>query len=127
MTDFTKVALRELEDDARTHGMREGLSARFARKQLGLEEIGLSLQSVTAGHRLFGHRHESEQEVYVVVAGSGRAKVGDEIVDLATWDALRVGPREWRAFEGGPDGMEYLAFGGPRDESGEMDQDFWKE
>ena len=125
MADFEKVALRELDDDARAHGMPEELSARFARPALGLERIGLSLQRLAPGYRIFGHRHESEDEVYVVVAGSGRAKVGEELVELAHWDALRVSARAWRAFEGGPDGLEYLAFGGPRDEAGEMDQGFW--
>lgn len=127
MPGFTKVALRELEDDARVHHMPEEMSARFARKALGLGEIGLSLQKLAPGYRIFGHRHETEEEVYVVVAGSGRGKVGDEIVELETWDALRVDAETWRAFEGGPDGLEYLAFGGPRDESGEMDQEFWKD
>jgi mannose-6-phosphate isomerase-like protein (cupin superfamily) len=59
----------------------------------------------------FGHRDEQEEELYVVVAGSGRVKLDDEVVELRQWDALRVAPETMRSFEGGPDGLEFVAFG----------------
>ena len=40
----------------------------------------------------FAHRHEEAEEIYVVLSGSGRVKLDDEIVDLGTMDAIRVAP-----------------------------------
>jgi mannose-6-phosphate isomerase-like protein (cupin superfamily) len=59
----------------------------------------------------FGHRHNKQEEIYVILGGSGRAKLDDELVDLKPMDALRVSPEVTRAFEAGPDGLELLAFG----------------
>ena len=69
----------------------------------------------------FGHKHAQQEEVYVVVGGSGRVKVEDDIHDVAQWDAVRVGPDTMRNFEAGPDGLELIAFGGPS--NGNMDAD----
>ena len=37
----------------------------------------------------------------MVVRGSGRMKVDDEIVELKEWDAVRVPPGTWRGYEAG--------------------------
>jgi uncharacterized cupin superfamily protein len=106
------VHLRELDDDAVKGGFDETLEARFARDALGCERVGISLQRVKPGVRApFGHRHAGDEEIYVVVGGSGRALVEDELIDLRPWDALRVPASSARAFEGGPDGLEFIAFG----------------
>ena len=65
----------------------------------------------------FGHRHKRQEELYVVVAGSGRARLDDEIVDIGPWDAIRVAPEVSRSFAAGPDGLEFLAVGAPAVES----------
>lgn len=49
----------------------------------------------------------------VVVRGSGRMKVDDEIIELTEWDAVRVPPGSWRGYEAGPDGLELLVVGAP--------------
>jgi mannose-6-phosphate isomerase-like protein (cupin superfamily) len=51
--------------------------------------------------------------VYVVLRGSGRMKIDDEIVELEEWDAVRVPPRTWRGYEAGPEGLEILVIGAP--------------
>jgi mannose-6-phosphate isomerase-like protein (cupin superfamily) len=51
--------------------------------------------------------------VYVVVRGSGRMKLDDEIVELKEWDAVRVPPGTWRGYEAGPEGLEILVIGAP--------------
>ena len=61
------------------------------------------------------------------IAGSGRAKLNDEVVELRQWDVLRVAPSTARAFEGGPDGLEFIAVGSDRPEGGDGERvdDFW--
>jgi mannose-6-phosphate isomerase-like protein (cupin superfamily) len=54
-----------------------------------------------------------QEEVYVVLCGSGRMKVDDEIVELKEWDAVRVAPGTWRGYEAGPEGLEILVIGAP--------------
>lgn len=109
---YDLVQLRDLDDDAVAGGFSDTLEARFARAALNAERIGLSLQRVKPGARApFGHRHATDEEVYVVVAGNGRAIVEGEAVELRPWSALRVPAASARWFEAGPDGLEFLAFG----------------
>ena len=49
----------------------------------------------------------------MIVRGSGRMKLDDEIVDVKEWDVVRVPPGVWRGYEAGPDGLEILVFGAP--------------
>ena len=81
---------------------------------------------IAPGFRVpFGHHHADQEEVYVVVAGSARMKLDDEVVQLGTWDAVRVPPEMTRGMEGGPAGAEILAFGAPTDENVQLVRDFW--
>jgi uncharacterized cupin superfamily protein len=114
MSEYTIKNLREIEDMAPKFGFAPNLEARFAGKPLGLERSGLSYQRLAPGFRMpFGHRHEQQEEVYVLVSGSGRVKLDDEVVEVKQWDAVRVGKGTMRAFEAGPEGMELIAFGAP--------------
>jgi mannose-6-phosphate isomerase-like protein (cupin superfamily) len=112
---FTRKNLRaDLDDLGPSFDGPPDLEFRAATKALGLERSGLTYQRVPAGCRFpYGHTHETQEEVYVVVRGSGRMKVDDEIVDLAEWDAVRVPPGSWRGYEAGPDGLELLVIGAP--------------
>jgi mannose-6-phosphate isomerase-like protein (cupin superfamily) len=128
MADFTKLNLKDdVEDMAPKHGMT-GAESRFARKPLGLAEQGVSYFRFDPDFRLpFGHRHGEQEEVYVVVSGSGRMKLEDEMVELKAWDAVRVPGSTARGIEAGPDGLELIAVGAPNTENkdAEMLQDFW--
>lgn len=130
MSGYTKTNLkRDVENAAPEFGMPDELEARFARRELQGEGFGLSLMKLAPGFRVpFGHRHSGQEEVYVVVRGSARIKLDDEIVELGEWDAIRVGKDTIRNVEAGPEGVEYLAFGAgddPRD--AEMFQDWWSD
>ncbi len=110
--------LRNIKEDLEDIGPRfEGapdLEFRAATKALELEESALSYQRVPAGYRFpYGHTHETQEEVYVVVRGSGRMKVDDQIIELTEWDAVRVPPGSWRGYEAGPGGLEILVIGAP--------------
>ena len=109
---YTLRKLSESEDVAAKHGYSEMGESRFPNEDLETEQTGLSHQRLRPNMKqMFGHRHERAEEVYVVLSGSGRVKLDDEIVELEPLDALRVAPGVARAFEGGPEGLEILAFG----------------
>jgi uncharacterized cupin superfamily protein len=126
MPGFTHKNLKELEDVAAAR--RPGVEARFARKYIDSEHLGVSYLRYAPGHRAaIGHRHREQEEAYIVVAGSGRLKLDDEIVELRQWDVVRVAPEVARAIEGGPEGLEIIAVGADRPEGGdgEFVPDFW--
>jgi uncharacterized cupin superfamily protein len=126
MADYAKKNLREVEDAAVKHGFSETQIARFAGDDLGCERIGLALEGVKPGRRqAFGHRHEEDEEVYVILAGSGSMRLGKEVIEVGPLDAIRVAPGVMRAFEAGPDGLELLAFGTHHEGDGEIDPGFW--
>src|SRR6185312_10755449 len=105
---FTLTNLKQdLEDLGSNFDGPPDLEFRHASKALELEHSGLTYQRVPPGYRFpFGHTHETQEEVYVVVRGSGRMKLADEIVDVEEWDAVRVPPGTWRGYEAGPHGLE---------------------
>jgi mannose-6-phosphate isomerase-like protein (cupin superfamily) len=118
--------LRETEDSAPRFGLQEVGEAHFPREELGAETIGMAYHVLRPGRRsAFGHRHEQAEEVYVVLSGSGRVRLDDEIVDLGELDALRVAPSVARAFEAGDGGMSLLVFGPRHAGDGEIIADFW--
>jgi mannose-6-phosphate isomerase-like protein (cupin superfamily) len=123
---FTKVNLMEL--DNMLEGRGGGVDIRFGRKHLDSEQLGVTYERYDAGVRSsMGHHHEVQEEAYVVVGGSGRARLGDEIVELSKWDVLRVAPSTVRGFEAGDDGLELIAIGGDKPEGGDgvMVKDWW--
>ena len=110
--------LREVDDD--TGGRVPGMEGRFGRKYLDSRDLGVSLWSYAPGVRTpFGHSHREQEEAYVVVAGSGRIRLNDEVREVGLWDVVRVAPEVIRAFEAGPDGLELIAVGGPKPEGGD--------
>ena len=128
MADFTLKNLKQL-DNALAERTSE-VEARFARDQLNSEHLGVSYFHYSPNFRSpFGHRHREQEEAYVVVGGSGRVRLEDEIVELKPWDVLRVAPQVVRTFESGPDGLDLIAIGSDRPEGGdgEMVQDHWTE
>jgi mannose-6-phosphate isomerase-like protein (cupin superfamily) len=127
-TPYTHKKLEDVKDSAPEFGIDEGMEARFAKKDLDAEQTGVSHHRLAAGKRQpFGHKHEDAEEVYVVITGSGRVKLDDDIVEIETLDAIRVSPGVTRAFEAGSDGLEVLAVGPRRDGDGEVIPGWWSE
>ena len=126
MSDYTIKNLREVEDIAIKHGFSESQEARFPRPELGAETTGLAYHVVRPGKRqAFAHRHHEAEEVNVVLSGTGRVRLDDEVVEIGPMDAIRVAPQVTRAFEAGPDGLELLVFGPHHDRDAETGQDIW--
>jgi mannose-6-phosphate isomerase-like protein (cupin superfamily) len=129
MAGYTKVNLKEVEDQAPKFGLSPDLEARFARVALEAEQTGVTYQRLAPNLRLpWGHKHKTQEEVYIVISGSMRAKLEDEIVELGPWDAVRIHKDTMRGFEAGPEGVEMIAIGvpgGPGD--AETTQDWWSD
>jgi mannose-6-phosphate isomerase-like protein (cupin superfamily) len=129
--DYTVINLkRDVEDMAPKFGLAPGLESRFARVPLGLQNSGASYFKIAPGFRApFGHSHSEQEEVYLVISGSARIKLDDEIVDLEQWDVLRIAPGVWRGMEGGANGAEVIAFGAPNTDNKdvEMQPGWWSD
>jgi mannose-6-phosphate isomerase-like protein (cupin superfamily) len=125
-TPYTLKKLTDVEDSAPKFGFGEIQEARFATRDLETEDTGVSHHRLKPNQRQpFAHKHDQAEEVYVVLAGSGRVKLDDEIVAIDKLDAIRVEPGVIRAFEAGPDGIELLAFGARHEGDGETIQGWW--
>lgn len=113
MPGYTIANLKEIEDSAVKFGYSPSMESRFARAALETDQLGLSYQRLAPNFRgPFGHRHKEQEELYVILGGSGRIKLDDEVREVKQWDAVRVAPQTARGFQAGPDGLELLAFGG---------------
>ena len=134
MSDYTVKNLKQDVDDmAPQFGLAPNMEARFATRDLGVENGGVGYERLEPGFRVpFGHRHKTQEEIYVIVSGGGRVKLDDDIVDVKTWDVVKVPGNVTRAFEAGPDGLELVAFGAPHagddpQAEAEMEPGWWSD
>ena len=125
---YTVKNLADVEDSAPRFGYAELQEARFASNDLETERTGFSFHRVKPGKRQgFAHRHDNAEEVYVVLSGSGRVKLDDEVLPIERLDAIRVAPAVTRQFEGGPEGLELLVFGPRHEGDGELVHGWWSD
>jgi mannose-6-phosphate isomerase-like protein (cupin superfamily) len=123
---YTIKNVMEIEETASAR--LPGLEGRFARRHIDSEHIGVSYIRYGPGVRdSNGHSHREQEEVYVVIAGSGRVKLDDEVRELGQWDIVRLAPEVVRAFEGGAEGLTLIAIGSdrPPDGDGILVRDWW--
>ena len=126
MSDYTIINLKEIEDSV---GERApGVEGRFGRKHLDSEHLGVSYFRYAPGFRApIGHHHREQEEVYVVLGGSGKVRLNDDVMDVKQWDVVRVAPSTIRGFAAGADGLELLAVASDRPEGGDGQpaKDWW--
>jgi mannose-6-phosphate isomerase-like protein (cupin superfamily) len=121
--DYSIKNLGSVEDSAPKFGFGETQEARFARQDLGAEKTGLSYHVVKAGKRQgFAHRHAQDEEIYVVVSGTGLLHLDDDVVELKPLDAVRIAPHVLRALEAGDSDLAVLAFGTHHENDAEIVQ-----
>jgi quinol monooxygenase YgiN/mannose-6-phosphate isomerase-like protein (cupin superfamily) len=125
-TGYTHVNLNDVEDMAPRFGLGDMGESRFANRALGAVGTGVSHQRLRPNIRqTFGHRHQHAEEVVVVLGGSGRVKIDDEVCDVRPLDAIRFAPDSARAFEAGAEGLELLVFSAKHPGDAVMDPTFW--
>lgn len=125
-TPYTLKRLTDVEDLAARSGFQEVQEARFANDALQAESTGVSHQRLKPNQRQrFAHRHEQAEEIYLILAGSGRVKLDEDILELGPLDAIRVAPAVTRAFEAGPEGLEIVAFGPRHEGDAEVVPGWW--
>jgi mannose-6-phosphate isomerase-like protein (cupin superfamily) len=127
-TPYTVIRLTDVKNSAEEFGVGEDMEARFAKDDLDAERTGVSHHRLKPGKRQpFGHQHEQAEEIYVVLGGSGRLKLDDEVIEVQPLDAIRVAPTVIRAFEAGPGGIEVLVCGARHDGDGEIFPGWWSD
>ena len=108
MADFTSRKIDEME--ATFSG-----ALRKARAELGVSSFGMAIEDFPpdfAGYPEHNHDHDGQEEVYVVLSGSGWMEVDGEEFAIDTETMVRVGPSAKRAVMVGPEGMRLLVLGG---------------
>lgn len=124
--DYTTINLDDIEDVAVRNRLGHRWEARVAREPLDALQTGLTYFRLRPGKRSpFAHRHTQAEEIYVILEGSGKIKLDDEIIEVHRRDAVRVSPQVSRAFEAGPEGLEFLATGPHHVADGEAVDDPW--
>ena len=128
MADYTHLNLKEVEDQAPKFDLSPQMEFRSARVPLELQNAGVSYLRVAPNFRIpFGHHHNVQEEVYVLLNGSARLKLDDDVIELKPLDAVRIHRETMRNLEGGPEGAEVIAFGAPNTGPGDgpMTQGWW--
>jgi quercetin dioxygenase-like cupin family protein len=116
----------DVSDAAPGLGLGEWQDSRFATADLEAEATGVTHHRIKPQTRQgFAHRHGRAEEIYVVLGGAGRVKLGDDVIELRPLDALRVSPDVLRTWEAGPDGLELLAFGSRVEDDAEIVPGWW--
>jgi mannose-6-phosphate isomerase-like protein (cupin superfamily) len=67
---------------------------------LGAEQVAFSWRQMppgTGGRGSYGHRHETQEEVYFVISGTVTFKVGDDVFEAGAGTAVRVAPDALRS------------------------------
>ena|SRR5881394_1909650 len=91
-----------------------GIRMRGAARALGITAWGMSVFEIdpgTTGYPEHEHSKDGQEELYVVLSGSGTLRAGDESFEVRAGEMVRVGPGQKRKWLPGPDGIRVLAIG----------------
>ena len=95
MSDYQIVSLEDVEDWLGDYpGEMRGIT--YA---IGAEQVALTYRRMpqhTGSKGSYGHRHETQEEIYFVISGKLQFKLDDEIVELGRHQAVRIPPHVWR-------------------------------
>jgi mannose-6-phosphate isomerase-like protein (cupin superfamily) len=99
---------------------------------LAAEQVSCSFRRMpqhTGGKGSYGHRHRTQEEVYVVLSGRLEFKLGDDVVELGPGTAVRIAPSTVRSvWNARPEDAELLIFSvrlADSTDEVELVPDFW--
>ena len=97
-------------------GSGPGGVVRFVRRELGVEAFGVNWFELAPNAEGFEHSEEDTQqeEVNVVIEGSGRWRIEEEEIEVKRGTVLRFDPETTRCPIAGPDGMTFIGIGARR-------------
>jgi uncharacterized cupin superfamily protein len=85
-------------------------------RQLGVGNLGMRLWRLRPGQASTKHRHRVTEELYLLLEGTGRMRVGDELLTLEPLSAVAVDPRETRQVFNDTDAEQlWLVAGAPNE------------
>jgi len=121
MAGYTVRDLKEIENQGVKFGLPENdVQLRMAKDPLECSGCGVTYMKLGPGWRApWGHTHKTQEEIFILVNGSARMKLDDEIVELKPFTAVRVSPETMRSYEGGAEGAELIVIGTPRTGGGD--------
>jgi uncharacterized cupin superfamily protein len=91
-----------------------GVSNTDLAKQLGATSFGARLWRLRPGQASTRHRHRKTHELYLLLQGTGRIRVGEELHTLAPLSSVLVEPEEVRqVFNDTEDDQLWLVVGAP--------------
>ena len=107
---YSTIDIEEIE------GAGPGAAVRFVRRQLGCEAFGINWFELAPGAPGLEHDEvdTGQEEVNVVIAGSGVWRVDGEEVPVRTGTFLRFDPETTRQPVAGPEGMTFIGVGARR-------------
>lgn len=73
-----------------------GLSHRKLTEALGATSMRVNMITLSPGDVVGYHRHERQEEIFVLLEGPGRARIAGELVDVPKWGVVRVPPESPR-------------------------------
>ena len=124
--------IRRLEEVPDAFGGEYPGTMRFLTGPLDAEQVAVTHRDMppgSGGKGGYGHRHNTQEEIYFVVSGRLQFKLDDEIVDVDGGSAVRVAPEVVRSvWNEGPDDAQLLIFSVRMDnarDDAEMVEDFW--
>ena len=95
MSDYAVIPITEAPD---VLGDYPG-EMRFLTGALGAEQVALTWRRMPpdSGSRgSYGHRHKTQEELYLVASGRLTFKLGDDVLEAGPGTAVRVSPGTWR-------------------------------
>ena len=95
MSDYTVIQVADAPD---VLGDYPG-EMRFLTGPLGAGQVALTWRRMppdTGSRGSYGHRHRTQEELYLVASGALTFKLGDDVVKAGPGTAVRVPPGTWR-------------------------------
>ncbi|MDX6425483.1 MAG: hypothetical protein QOD52_888 [Gaiellaceae bacterium] len=132
MADYQIVQLEDVDDWLGDYpGEMRGITYAVGAEQVALTHRRMPQHTGSKGS--YGHRHETQEELYFVLSGKLLFKLNDEIVEVGARQAVRVPAQTWRGvWNDEPEDAELIIVStrlsdDPTADTERSAEDFWPE